>query len=184
MNKFLSARARQRLPSLFSAIILVALFMLPMACATIDKEISFRNAKANFEGTWILEEWYIKGQAVSSPKVEGRFIVCDNAFVLILLNRTGESPSSYYGYGKYTLGASTFSMGFDEVEMFKESTSGFTISRKLPWEGMKSFEISTEKKQLHMRPADGDSEMVVDGNTLHIKQGGKIARTYRRAGVK
>jgi hypothetical protein len=75
-------------------------------------------------------------------------------------------------------------MGIDKVETFKESTSGFTLSRKLPWEGMKSFEIGKENNQIHMWCADSGLEIIVDGNTLHIKKGGKIARTYRRAGVK
>jgi len=37
---------------------------------------------------------------------------------------------------------------------------------------------------LHMLCADIDYELIVDGNTLIFKQGGKIARTYRRAGAK
>ena len=184
MIKFRSVRAHQRVTSLLSAMILVALLMMPLSCASICKYRSINKVKAEFEATWILEEWHIKGQVVSPPKVEGHFVVHDNAFVLILLNRAGEVPWSYYGYGKYTLDASTFSMGFDEVEMFTEKTSGITLSRKLPWEGMKSFDIEKEKNLLHMRPVDGGPEIVVDGNTLHIKQDGKIARTYRRAGVK
>ncbi len=166
MIKFQSVRAHQRASSLSSAMILVALLMLPLACATIGKQRSLKKVKAEFEGTWILEEWHIKGQAVSPPKVEGRFIVRDNAFVLILLNRAGEKPWSLYGYGKYTLDASTFSMGFDKVEMFTESPSGITASYKPPWEGMKSFGIGTENDQLHMRPSDGGPEIIVDGNTL------------------
>jgi len=184
MIKFQSVRAHQRATSLLSAMILVALLMLPLACATIGKQRSINKVKAEFEATWILEEWHIKGQAVSPPKVEGRFIVRDNAIVLILINRAGKSAWSHYAYGKYTLDASTFSMGLDKAETFKESTSGFTLSRKLPWEGMKPFEISRENNQLHMRCPDGGLEIIVDGNTLHIKRGGKIVRTYRRAGVK
>ncbi len=184
MIKFLSVRAHQHVTSLLSAMIVTALLMMPLSCASISKQRSLKKVKAEFEASWILEEWHIKGQVVSPPKVEGHFVVRDNAFVLILLNRAGEVPWSYYGYGKYTLDASTFSMGFDEVEMFMQKTSGITLSRKLPWEGMKSFEIGKENNLLHMRPADGGPEIVVDGNTLHIKQDGKIARTYRRAGVK
>ena len=87
--------------------------------------------------------------------------------------------------GKYTLDASTFSLGFDEVAMFTESISGTTVSRKLTWDGKwNSFTISTENNQLHMLCADIDYELIVDGNTLIFKQGGKIARTYRRAGAK
>ena len=126
----------------------------------------------------------MKGEAVGPPKVEGRFVIRDDAFVLILLNRAGEPPWSYYGYGKYTLDASTFAMGFDQEAVFLEKASGISVSHKPSWEGMKSFGIEMENNQLHMRPAEGGSEMIVDGNTLIIEKDGKIARTYRRAGVK
>jgi hypothetical protein len=180
-----SVKARQRATSLFSAMILIAVLMLPLACASISKQRSLTKVEGEVEATWILEEWYIKGEAVSPPKVEGRFIIHDNAFVLILLNRAGALPWSYYGYGKYTLDASTFSMKFDEVEFFKESTSGITASRKLLWDGkIKYFAIRTENSKLHMRSDDIDLDLIVDGDTLTLKRGGKITRVYRRAGVK
>jgi hypothetical protein len=185
MILFPSAKTHQRATGLVSAMILVAVLVLPLACASIGKQRSLTKVKGEVEATWILEEWYMKGEAVTPPKVEGRFIIHDNAFVLILLNRAGELPWSYYGYGKYTLDAATFSMKFDEVEFFKESTSGITVSRKLLWDGkMKPFTISTENNQLHMLSADIGFELIVDGDTLTLKQGGKIARTYRRAGAK
>ena len=180
-----TVKARQRVTGLFSAMILIAVLMLPLACASISKQRNLSKVKGQVEATWILEEWYMKGEAVSPPKVEGRFIIHDNTFVLILLNRAGELPWSYYGYGKYTLDASTFTMKFDEVEFFKESTSGITVSRKLLWDGtMKSFAIRTDNSKLHMRCDDIDFDLIVDGDTLTLKQGGKLTRTYRRAGVK
>ena len=180
-----SVRAHQRATSHLPTMILIALLMLPLACASVGQKRNLKKVKPEVEGTWILEEWHMKGEAVSPPKVDGRFIIHDNAIVLILINRAGEGVWSYYGYGKYTLDASTFSLGFDEVAMFRESISGTTVSRKLTWDGKwKSFTISTENNQLHMLCADIDYELIVDGGTLIFKQGGKIARTYRRAGAK
>ena len=185
MIMFPSVKAHQRATSLFSAMILVALLMLPLACASVGQKQNLKKVKSEIEGTWILEEWHMKGEAVSPPKVEGRFIIHDNAFVLILLNRAGALPWSYYGYGKYTLDASTFSMKFDEVEFFKESTSGIAASRKLLWDGkIKYFAIRTENSKLHMRNDDIDFDLIVDGDTLTLKRGGKITRVYRRVGVK
>jgi hypothetical protein len=177
--------SNQRAPSLVSAMILVALLMLPLACASIGQKGKLNEVKSKVEATWILAEWHMKGEAVSPPKVDGRFIIHDNAIVLILINRAGEGVWSYYGYGKYTLDASTFSMGFDEVAMFTESTSETTVSRKLTWDGqMKSFVISTENNQLHLRCADIGYHMIIEGDTLTFKRKGKIARIYRRAGAK
>jgi hypothetical protein len=56
----------------------------------------------------------MRGEVVRSRKVEGRFIIHENAIVLIPLNRAVEEPCSYHAYGKYTLDASTFTMGFDD----------------------------------------------------------------------
>jgi hypothetical protein len=184
MIKFLSVRAHQHVTSLLSAMIVTALLMMPLSCESIGKQPSLKEVKAKVEGTWILEAWHIKGQVATPPKVEARFIVHDNALELLMLNRAGEKPWSWYGYGKYTLDASTFSMVFDEAAFFIESTSGITVSHKLPWEGMKSFGIGSENNQLHMGPSDDNREMIVDGNTLIYKKDGKIVRTYRRAGVK
>ena len=185
MTLFPSIRAHQRATSLFSAIILVVLLILPLACASVGQKRNLKKVKSEVEATWILEEWHMKGEVVLPPKVEGRFIVRDNSIVLILLNRAGESPWSYYGYGKYILDASTFSIGFDETSFFKKSTSGITVSRELLWDGkMESFVIDTENNQLHMLCADIGYELIVDGNTLIIKRKGKIAITYRRAGSK
>ena len=158
--------------------------MLPLACATTAQQRSLKKIKAEFEATWILEEWHLKGQALRPPKVEGRFVASDNAFVLILLNRSGESPLSYYGYGRYTLDASKLSMEFEKVEMFKGSASGFTVSHKHPWDGMKSFTIGIDNNKLQMFPADGYPEITVDGNSMFITRKGEIVRTYRRAGTK
>jgi hypothetical protein len=185
MIMFRSVKAHQRAASRLSTILLITLLMLPLACASIGQKRRLNEVKAKVEATWILEEWHMKGEAVSPPKVDGRFIIHDNAIVLILINRAGEGVWSYYGYGKYTLDASTFSMGFDEVSMFTESTSGTTVSRKLTWDGqIKSFEINMENNQLHLRCADIGYHLIVEGDTLIFKRKGEIARIYRRAGAK
>ena len=177
-------KAHQPFTNLFSILILVALLMLPLACASIGKKGKLNEVRSKVEATWILEDWHMKEEIVNPPKVAGRFVVHDNAIVLILLNRAGEQPWSYYGYGKYTLNASTFSMGFDETSFFKESSSGVTVSHKLLWDGkMQPFEIRTDNNQLHMRCDNIDYDIIVDGNTLILKIGGKISRTYRRAGA-
>ena len=184
MSTFPSVRKRQRAASHLSSMILVALLMLPLACASISQKRRLNEVKSKVEATWILQEWHMKGEVVQPPKVDGRFIIHDNACVVILLNRAVEEPWSYYTYGKYTLDASTFSMQFDETSFFKESTSGITVSRKLTFDGkMKSLAISTENNKLQMRAEDG-TEITVDGDTLIYGSDGKITRIWRRAGTK
>ena len=184
MVMFPSVRAHQSATSLFSALILVALLILPLACASSGQKRRLNEVKSKVEATWILEEWHMKGEVVRPPKVEGRFIVHDNACVVILLNRAVEEPWSVYTYGKYTLDASTFSMQFNETSFFKESASGITVSHKLTFDGkMKSFAISTENNKLQMRADDG-LEITADGDTLIYGSKGKITRIWRRAGAK
>lgn len=184
MTRFPCNRAHQCFLSFFSAVVLIALLILPLACASFGQKRKLNEVKSKIEATWILEEWHTKGEAVRPPKVDGRFIIHDNAIEVVLINRTGGGIWSYYGLGKYTLDTSTFSLGFDDVAMFTESTSGATVSRKLTWDGeMKSFVIRKENSKLQMRCDDIDYDLIVDGDTLILKQGGKIARTYRRAGA-
>ena len=184
MVVFPSDRAYLRATGYLSTMTLIALLMLPLACASIGQKGKLNEVKSKVEATWILEEWHMKGEVVGPPKVASRFVIHDNAIVLIMLNRAGEPPWSYYGYGKYALDASTFSMGFDETSFVKESSSGVTVSHKLLWDGkMMPFVIRTENNQLHMRCDDIDYDIIIDGNTLILKIGGKIVRTYRRAGI-
>ena len=178
-----NAMMRQRARSLFSAILLFALLILPLACASISQKRRLNEVKSNVEATWILEEWHMKGEVVRPPKVDGRFIMHDNVCVVILLNRADKEPWSYYTYGNYTLDASTFAMQFDETSFFKESTSGITVSRKLTFDGkIKSFAISKENNKWQMQADDG-TEVIVEGDTLIYGSKGKITRIWRRAGA-
>ena len=184
MVMFPSVRPHQRTTSLFSALILVVLLVLPLACASTGQQRRLNEVKSKVESVWVLEEWHMKGEVVRPPKVDGRFIVHDNTCVTILLNRAVEEPWSYYTYGNYTWDASTFSMQFVETSFFKESVSGITVSRKLTFDGkMKSFAISTENNKLELRAEDG-TEIIVDGDTLIYGSKGKITRIWRRAGAK
>ena len=184
MVMFPSVRPHQRATSLFSALILVVLLILPLACASTGQKRRLNEVKSKVEATWILEEWHMKGEVVRPPKVDGRFIVHDNTCVTILLNRAVEEPWSYYTYGKYTWDASTFSMQFVETSFFKESASGISVSRKLTFDGeTKVFAISTENNKLELRADDG-TEIIIDGDTLIFGSKGKITRIWRRAGAK
>ncbi|NOQ42889.1 MAG: hypothetical protein GQ560_00340, partial [Dehalococcoidia bacterium] len=82
-----SVKAHKRAASHLSTMILLTLLMLPLACASIGQKGKLNEVKSKVEATWILEEWHMKGEAVSPPKVDGRFIIHDNAIVLILINR-------------------------------------------------------------------------------------------------
>ena len=95
MVMFPSVRPHQRTTSLFSALILVVLLMLPLACASTGQQRRLNEVKSKVESVWVLEEWHMKGEVVRPPKVDGRFIVHDNTCVTILLNRAVEEPWSY-----------------------------------------------------------------------------------------
>ncbi len=56
MIVFPSVRAYQRATGLVSAMILVAVLMLPLACASVGQKRNLKKVKSEVEGTWILEE--------------------------------------------------------------------------------------------------------------------------------
>lgn len=181
MNTTSPVKTHRRSATFLSAMILIALLVLPLSCASMGQKRKLNEAKSKVESVWILEEWHMKGEVVRPPKVDGRFIVHDNTCVTILLNRAVEEPWSYYTYGNYTWDASTFAMQFVETSFFKESASGITVSHKLTFDGkLKSFAISTENNKLELRADDG-TELIVDGDTLIYGSKGKITRIWRRA---
>jgi hypothetical protein len=67
MIVFPSVRAYQRATGPVSAMILVAVLMLPLACASIGQKGKLNEVKSKVEATWILEEWHMKGEVVGPP---------------------------------------------------------------------------------------------------------------------
>ena len=94
MVVFPSVRAYLRTTDYLLTMTLIALLMLPLACASIGQKGKLNEVKSKVEATWILEEWHMKGEVVGPPKVASRFVIRDNAIVLIMLNRAGEPPWS------------------------------------------------------------------------------------------
>jgi hypothetical protein len=68
MARFPSPRAHQRAVSFFSAIILIAMLILPLACASISQKRRLDEVMSNVEATWILEEWHMKGEVRCHPQ--------------------------------------------------------------------------------------------------------------------
>ena len=180
----LKAIFRKRVNSYFSTIMVMALIAMLLSCATISKQSSLDKVKTDLISSWILEEWHIKGQAMRPPNVEGRFIVHDNIWEIILFNNAGSKKISVAGYGKYNLDASSLAMGWDKYSLFIESASGTKVSNKLPWEGMLSFPISVENNKSKLGPSETKSEIIIDGDTLTFMKEGKIVRIWSRASGK
>jgi hypothetical protein len=104
----------------------------------------------------------------------------NGAVVTVLHNRIQESnQTTLASYGSYVLSSTEFSYRYDEPSVFTETSSGITVSRKAPWEGMRVFSASHDGETVRLRSATGE-EFLFNRAGLNYSQKGTVLRVWRR----
>jgi hypothetical protein len=167
------------LHSLAARAIRVALAaMLVCSCAVAP----FGSAKARIEGVYSLQEWHLGGEIVRPPLVDGRFLLLDGAVITVLHNKVKEAnQTTVASYGSYLLDGTTFSYRYDDTTVLVQTDAAATVSRKVPWEGMRSFALSSESNVVRLRSDNGQQEFLFtpDG-LLTYSENGKVQRVWQR----
>ncbi len=118
------------------------------------------------------------------PQVEGRFSMLNGIIIVILHNRMKESPqTTYASYGTYILTSKEFSYHYPGPSVFTITPSSITVSHKLPWEGMRTFDVIREGDNLRLRSQAGHIEwfFTPEGETYSETNGNKfLKRVWRR----
>jgi hypothetical protein len=135
------------------------------------------SATSLIEGVYTLEEFKRDGEIFRPPQATGRWVVLNGAVIFILNVRTQASKqTNVVGIGHYTVSETTYSYQYDEFEVFTETDGGITVSRKLPWEGMRPY--TAEGDRLQNAETRTDFICSADGVTYNFGQGNY--RKYRR----
>ncbi len=151
---------------------------LPLAAHAADLETD--RLRATLDGVYALEEWHTDSGVFRPPQVDGRFAVINGGITLVLHNRIQEaSPTTVAAWGNYRLDKGTFHYGYLDWSVFAQPASGITVSRKLPWEGMRTFAASREGDALRLSAESGD-EMLFSAEGIRFSQKGKLLRVWRR----
>jgi hypothetical protein len=155
---------------------------LLFACASMIpcNAASIRELKAAIEGVYILEEWNIDGQTFRPPAVEGRFVILNGNIMTVLIDTTQDSKRTYTTlYGVYSLTPDSFAYKYETRTTFTQ-TDKISLSRAIPWEGMREFTVKQEGNSVHLQSGEKAAfDFNPDGEIY--SEGGKVLRVWHRA---
>jgi hypothetical protein len=134
------------------------------------------------EGVYVLEEFKLNDQIYKAPQVSGRYVIMRGVVLWIFNDRTQSSKeTNYAGIGHYTIDDNSYSYQYDEYEVFTQTDAGISVSRKLPWDGMRLYTLDQEPNGLRLRNDQSKSEFFCSGDTLIAGGFGQNSyRKYRR----
>lgn len=139
--------------------------------------------RAVIDGAYILEEWHSDDSVFRPPQVEGRSVFSNGAVVFIVINKIHEDKQITAAlFGAYQLSAGSFSYRYDNASIFTQAGSAIAESRRLPWEGMRDFDVAQEGSAVRLRSrASERAEFLFDAEGQRYSEGGKLLRVWRRS---
>ena len=137
--------------------------------------------KAAIEGVYILDEWNNGGQTFRPPVVEGRFVILKGNIVTVLIDTMQESKRSYNAlFGVYSLTPTSFAYKYETRAGFTQISDKVSLSRAIPWEGMRDFTVKQEGNSVHLQFGETAAfDFKPEG--LTYSEGGKALRVWHRA---
>ena len=133
------------------------------------------------EGVYTLEEFKRDGEVFRPPQASGRWVVLNGTVVWIFNDRTQASKqTNFAGVGRYAISETAYSYQYDEIEVFTQTDTGITVSRKLPWEGMRPYTPVQEADGVHLQNAESRTDFVCSAEGLTYTFGSGSYRKYRR----
>jgi hypothetical protein len=158
----------------------IAMLMAIFASAPSNAQSSAQNLRC-MEGVYALEEFKRDGEVFRPPQVSGRYMILNGAVFWIFHDRTHQSKqTSNAAFGRYTITETAYAYRYDDYTVYTQTDAGVSVSRQLPWEGMRSYTPALEPDGMHLRNADTRTDFFcsTDGLTYTFGQGDY--RKYRR----
>ena len=160
----------------------IAITLLIFLMSTrLDAQQAIKDVKGCIEGVYVLEEFKVRGEVFRPPQIAGRFIALNGTVTYVFHDRTQQSSqTSYVGIGKYTATTSQYSYGYDDYSTYTHTDAGISVSRQVPFEGMRSFAPAIESDGIYLRTADSQQSIQCTPDGLTYSLGGGNYRKYRR----
>lgn len=133
------------------------------------------------EGIYALRQWWIDGEVLVPPQVEGRFVLREGCVLAFLHNRTAAQPR-YSGtlFGRYRLSADTFAYGYDDALMLNHAADGIGIGEQAPWQGMREFAVEARDDVVYVRSHSGAEEFRFSADGFIYSENGRPLRRWSR----
>lgn len=133
------------------------------------------------EGVYELEEFKSEGEVFTPPQVSGSYVLVNGAVVWIFNDRTQASKqTNYAGFGHYAISETAFSFVYDDFQIFTQTDTGITVSRRLPWEGMRAFAPVQKAEGIRLQNVETQTDFVCSAEGLIFNLGQGNYRKYRR----
>jgi hypothetical protein len=144
---------------------------------------SVAEIKAAIDGAYILEEWHTDAGVFRPPQVEGRVVFLDGSVVTILIDKMQPGRQiTVAEFGLYELRAESFSYRYVNASTFTGTENTADVSRTLPWEKMRDFDVAQEGATVRLRSRSSDqAEFLLDAEGMRYSVGGKLLRVWRRS---
>lgn len=148
--------------------------------ASVNAQATKQNVRC-MEGVYALEEFRKDGVVYRSPQVSGRYMILNGAVFWIFHDRTGQSTqTSTAAFGHYTISEGTYAYQYDDYTVYTHTDTGTSISRELPWEGMRPYVPVLESDGLHLRNVDTRQDFFCSLDGLTFTFGRGDYRKYHR----
>ena len=172
---------RRRFALPLAAIIASSVVLSSCASSSMATDSQLSRVKAKLEGVYSLEEWHLAAGAAHPPQVDGRFVLLNGAVITVLHNRVQEAnQTTVASYGSYTLDLNRFAYRYVDTSVYVQTASAITVSRKLPWEGMRGFAVVSEGSAVRLRSDTGNQEFLFAGDRLSYSENGRAQRVWKR----
>lgn len=99
----------------------------------------------------------------------------------VLIDIRQESKKTYRTlYGVYSLTPDLFAYKYETGATFVQTPDNISLSRALPWEGMREFTVKREGNSVHLQFGD-KAEFAFDPDGQTYSEAGKVLRVWHRA---
>ena len=120
------------------------------------------------EGSWRLDLWDDEGRQWKSPEACGRFVLRDGIVIFMAQRPSLRGSYARYAYGQYALTETTWSYGYLHDTIVRETEAGIAISRDLPWNGLRTFNLMKQGSRTELISGDGTYKLVTKGTGISI----------------
>lgn len=162
------------------AMIRNAIVCLAVAVPTTTSAQVARSS-VKIEATWRLQEWRIGTDTLRPPVVDGLWVVRDRSIVLQLRRIARDSVVDRFANGHYTLANATFTYAYDRgLDVTRPPGKPMTVQDTVPFRGSRVFRETRTRDGTEYKTADGQSILLVRGDTLLYSEQGIFVRRWVR----